>query len=146
MIAPGLWEPSDSVEKLFAPTLRWAMRQDGAGSQRFLSETLARYHVDPSSLRTAARAYSEREAASLIAMEHADIAPGARSAAAEFGLDFLPIGWEAYDFALYRGVYFRALFQKLLEHMQGAECQRLAQLLGGYDFSDTGLLVWSEDT
>lgn len=146
MIVPGMWEPSDPIEKLFAPTLRWAMRQEGAGSQRFLSETLARYHIDPSNLRTAARAYSEREAASLVAMEHADIAPGARGAAAEFGLDFHPIGWEAYDFALYRGVYFRALFRKLLEHLQGAECQRLAQLLGGYDFSNTGELVWSEST
>ena len=134
MIVPGMWEPSDPIEKLFAPTLRWAMRQEGAGSQRFLSETLARYHIDPSNLRTAARAYSEREA------------PGARGAAAEFGLDFHPIGWEAYDFALYRGVYFRALFRKLLEHLQGAECQRLAQLLGGYDFSNTGELVWSEST
>jgi molybdate-binding protein len=120
------------------------MRQEGAGSQRFLAETLAQHNVDPSKLRVTARANSEREAASLIAMGHADVAPGARGAATEFGLDFLPIGWEAYDLALHRGVYFRALFQKLLDHLKGPECQRLAQLLGGYDFSDMGQLVWSQ--
>ncbi len=146
MIAPGYSEPSDSVDNLFAPNVRWAMRQEGAGSQRFLKEAFAKHNVDPSNLRIAARAYSEREAASLIAMEHADVAPGARSAATEFGLDFLAIGWEAYDFALYRGIYFRTLFQKLLDHLKGPECQRLAQLLGGYDFSDLGQLVWSDDS
>jgi molybdate-binding protein len=77
-------------------------------------------------------------------MGQADVAPGARSAAAEVGLDFIPIGWEAYDFALYRGVYFRALFRKLLEQLRGPECQRLAQLLGGYDFTDMERLVWSD--
>jgi putative molybdopterin biosynthesis protein len=144
IVSPELAANSDSVESLSATNVRWAMRQEGGGSHRFLGETLARYHIDPSTLRITARAYSEREAASLVAMEHADVAPGIRAAASEFGLEFLAIGWEAYDFALYRGVYFRTLFQKLLQHLQGAECQRLAQLLGGYDFSDSGQLVWSE--
>jgi molybdate-binding protein len=129
---------------LFAPEVRWGMRQEGAGSQRFLAETLAMHNVDPSRLRVTARANSEREVSSLISMGQADVAPGVRSAATEFGLDFIPIGWEAYDFALYRGVYFRALFRKLLEQLRGPECQRLAQLLGGYDFTDMERLVWSD--
>ncbi len=144
IMSPELAGSSDSVENLCAANVRWAMRQEGAGSHRFLSETLARHHIDPSNLRVTARAHSEREAASLVAMEHADVAPGVRAAASEFGLEFLAIGWEAYDFALYRAVYFRTLFQKLLQHFQGTECQRLAQLLGGYDFSDSGELIWSE--
>jgi excisionase family DNA binding protein len=143
IVAPGFREPPDDVGKLFVPEVRWAMRQEGAGSQRFLAETLAQHSVDPSTLRVTARANSEREAASLVAMGNADVAPGARGAATEFGLDFLPIGWEAYDLALHRGVYFRALFQKLLDHLKGPESQRLAQLLGGYDFEDMGQLVWS---
>jgi molybdate-binding protein len=76
-------------------------------------------------------------------MEQADVAPGARSAAAEFGLDFVPIGWEAYDLVLYRGIYFRTLFHKLLEQLSGTDCQRWAQILGGYDFTDSGKMIWS---
>jgi excisionase family DNA binding protein len=129
------------MNELFSPEMRWAMRQEGAGSQRFLRETLAKRGVDPSNLRVTARAHSEREAAALIAMAHADVAPGVRAAAAEFGLEFVPIGWEAFDLVLYRGVYFRALFQRLLEHLQGAECRRWAQLLGGYDYRDSGKLI-----
>ena len=90
-----------------------------------------------------AGSHAEREAAAQIAMGHADVAPGARGAATEFGLDFVPIGWEAYDLALHRAVYFRTLFQKLLDHLKGSECLRLAHLLGGYDFSDMGQLVWN---
>lgn len=130
----------DATE-LFADGVRWAMRQEDAGSQRFLRETMAQHGVNPSNLRVTARAHSEREAAALIAMDHADVAPGVRAAAAEFGLEFVPIGWETYDLVLYRGVYFRTLFQRLLDHLQGAECRRWAQLLGGYDFRDSGKLI-----
>lgn len=129
---------------LFAPDRRWAMRQDGAGSQRFLQDVLARYGVDPAGLRVAARAQSERDAAALIAMGHADVAPGVRAAAAEFGLEFVPMGWEAFDLALYRGVYFRTLFQRLLAHLHGPECRRWAQLLGGYDFRDCGKVIGTD--
>jgi excisionase family DNA binding protein len=143
--APGLAaETSAGVERVFQPDVRWAMRQEGAGSQRFLKEIVAKHHIDPAGLRVTARAFSEREAASLIAMDHAEVAPGVRAAAIEFGLDFVPIGWEAYDFALNRGIYFRNLFQKLMDHLKGPECQRYAQLLSGYDFKDSGRLIWSE--
>ncbi|MFN2166478.1 MAG: substrate-binding domain-containing protein, partial [Anaerolineae bacterium] len=64
------------------------------------------------------------------------------AAASEFGLDFVPIGWEAFDFALPRGIFFRTLFQKLLEQLRSPECQRLGQMLGGYDFTDSGSLIW----
>lgn len=143
IVAPALRPDGNDPAPLFAAGVRWAMRQEGAGSQRFLRETLARHSVDPSTLRVTAHTNSEREAAALVAMDQADVAPGARAAAAEFGLEFLPIGWEAYDLVLFRSVYFRTLFRRLLEQLRGPECQRWAQLLGGYDFSDSGKLIWS---
>jgi putative molybdopterin biosynthesis protein len=142
IVAPGT-RTGDDIRPLFEPHMRWAMRQEGAGSQRFLRETLAQHGIDASSLRVSGQAYSEREAASLVAMDQADVAPGARAAAAEFGLEFVPIGWEAYDLVLYRGIYFRTLFQKLFEKLKSPECQRWAQILGGYDFTDSGKLIWS---
>jgi putative molybdopterin biosynthesis protein len=143
ILAPGMRPDGNDPAPLFAAGVRWAMRQEGAGSQRFLRETLARHGIDPATLRVTARSNSEREAAALVAMGQADVAPGARAAAAEFGLEFLPIGWEAYDLVLMRSVYFRTLFRRLLEQLRGAECQRWAQLLGGYDFNDSGKLIWS---
>ncbi len=143
ILAPDIRPASGDVLALFHPKVRWAMRQQGAGSQRFLRETLARHSIDPASLRVTGQANSEREAAALVALAQADVAPGARAAASEFGLEFLPIGWEAYDLVLRRGVYFRHLFQKLVEQLQSPECHRWAQLLGGYDFRESGRILWS---
>jgi len=144
MVSPEYPLAAPDVSELFLREVRWAVRQEGAGTQRFLKEILAQHGVDPSTLHVTSRAGSEREAASLIAMGQADVAPGIRGAATEFGLDFYPIGWEAYDFALYRSVYFRTLFQKLMDFLRSDKGQHLAKLLGGYDLGDCGLLIWSE--
>lgn len=143
VMAPGLWASRGSFEQLLRPEVRWAERQEGAGSQRFLQETLALHRADPADRRITARAYSERDAAAAVAMGQADVAPGVRGAAAEFGLEFHGIGWEAFDLAMSRGIFFRTLFRRLVDELRGAECQRLAALLGGYDLSELGTLAWS---
>ena len=140
MVATGL--AGSDPELLFAHENRWVMRQEGAGSQRFLQEIITRHGLNPAARRISMRAYSERDAASSIAMGYADVGIGIRAAATEFGLDFMPIGWEAFDFAMHRGMFFRTLFQKLIDYLRSTECQRLAQKFGGYDFRQTGNLVW----
>lgn len=133
------------VEELLKRPLRWAMRQEGAGAKRFFLETLTRLETDATALNTTATALSERDAASRIALGQADIAPGARSAAAENGLSFIATGWECFDIALDRGIYFRKLLQDLITRIQDAETADLAGMLGGYDLSDAGKLVWGQD-
>ena len=143
IMAPGLWASRGRFEQLLLPEVRWAARQEGAGSHRFLQEVHAMHRADPADRRITARAYSERDAAAAVAMGQADVAPGIRAAAAEFGLEFHSIGWEAFDLALSRGIFFRTLFRRLLDQLRGPECQRLAQLLGGYDLGELGSVVWS---
>lgn len=142
MLAPGSWPAGSRIEDLFSPDRRWATRQEGAGSQRFLQEIITRHGVNPAARRITGRAYSERDAASLVAMGQADVATGVRAAATEFGLDFLPIGWEAFDLTMHRGIFFRTLFQRLLEHLRGSEARSLARMLAGYDLTECGNLVW----
>jgi putative molybdopterin biosynthesis protein len=142
ILAPDSWPAGSRIEDLFSPERHWAVRQEGAGSQRFLQELITRHGVNPAARRITGRAYSERDAASLVAMGQADVATGVRAAATEFGLEFLPIGWEAFDLAMHRGVFFRTLFQKLLEHLRSSEIQSLARMLGGYDLGECGNLVW----
>ena len=78
----------------------------------------------------------------MVAMGRAEVATGIRGAASEFGLDFLPIGWEAFDLVMHRGIFFRTLFRKLIDNLRGSESQRLAQMLGGYDLDELGDLIW----
>jgi putative molybdopterin biosynthesis protein len=143
LVSPGLWSAEGGVDGLFQRGVRWVERQEGAGSQRFLRELVSRHDLDPANRRITGRASTEREAASLIAMGQAEVGPGVRAVANEFGLDFVPIGWEAFDLALHRGIFFRKLFQRLLDYLRGDECRRQANMLGGYDLSELGNLVWT---
>lgn len=129
---------------LFRSGVRWSMRPQHTSADRHLQELCAEYDFDPAKLRVVRTVDSEREAASMVARQQADVAPGSRAIASEFGLDFVSLDWEAYDFALDRGVYFRTLFQRFMETLKSEDCQSYAQLLGGYDFQQCGQIIWSD--
>jgi putative molybdopterin biosynthesis protein len=143
MLSPSIAGQAHDVESLLKGGHPWVMRQDGAGSQRFFHEMLARHGVAGDTLNVIGRANSERDAATTIVMGAAHLAPGARSAATEAGLAFVATGWEAFDFALYRGIFFRTLFQRLLDELRSPATQDLARALGGYDLSEVGKLIWA---
>jgi excisionase family DNA binding protein len=145
MVRPDLAGSETGVADLLHQPLRWAMRQEGAGATRFFLETLTRHQVRADSLDTSVTALSEREAAVAISLGLADIAPGARAAAAENGLVFISTGWESFDLALERGIYFRKLFQDLIARLSTPETTRWAELLGGYELGGAGKLVWGQD-
>lgn len=130
---------------VLAAPLRFVFRQEGAGTQRFFREALHRHGINEQGLHKLHVALAEREAASLVAMGDADAAPGVRAAAREFGLDFVPLGWEAFDLAMHRDIYFRRLLRALLDRLESEELKNHAARLGGYDFTDTGKIVWSEN-
>jgi putative molybdopterin biosynthesis protein len=143
IVSPRTMEQHGSaLTDLLRAPLAWAMRQEGAGTRRFLEEALSAHNVEAGSLQVTAQALSEREAAALVATGDADIAPGVRASASEFGQRFVPIGWEAFDFALGRRIYFRALFQRLLDALRSPAARKYADRLGGYDLSCVGNLIW----
>ena len=143
MLSPNIPPKDHEVKTLLASKYRWVLRQSGAGSQRFLDEALARHNATLSKLNKVASARSEREAAAAIVMDEADIAPGCHAAATEAGLAFVSTGWEAFDFVLYRSIFFRTLFQKLLDNLKALDTQAVAVKLDGYEFTDLGKLIWS---
>ncbi len=123
----------------------WALRQNGAGSQRYLLDVLARHDLRVEDLRRATTALSEREAAAAVGSGLAVVAPGTRAAAREFGLGFVACGWESFDFALPRDIWFRRLFQNLLACLKAEPARSLAIALGGYDLRDSGALLWGDE-
>ncbi len=145
MISSRLDGQAVDPETLTDTRYRWAMRQNGAGAQRFLLEVLSRYGTSADRLNSVATALSEREAAAAIAMGVADVAPGARSAAHEYGLSFIPFGWESFDLALPRSIWFRRLFQDLIARLRSPAALAMADMLTGYDMSEAGDLIWGDD-
>ncbi|MEJ2212938.1 MAG: helix-turn-helix transcriptional regulator [Gammaproteobacteria bacterium] len=145
MIHPRLQEHVNNPEPLFEQRYRWALRQSGAGAQRFLMEMLSGFGLNSENLTSTITALSEREAAAAIVMGQADVAPGARSAAHEFGLEFIPFGWESFDLVMTRDIWFRRLFQELVSRIRSQPCQSYAEQLTGYDLTNAGELIWGDD-
>ena len=137
MLRPGL-RASFNVEELIQPNFRWVFRQAGAGSQHALESSLRSRAVDPHLLTVLSTEPTERQAASLLARGLADCAPGIEAAATEFGLDFVPLWWEAFDLVLPRSVFFRQLFQQFLAIFREPKMQQTARSLGGYDLEPLG--------
>ncbi len=131
------------VRDAISANLRWSLRQEGTGSQRFLLDILHHCNIQEDQLNVVENGLSEREIASHIANGLADAGPGARSTAQEFGLDFIPVGWEAFDLALNRGIFFRNLFRELMLQLESDACRKEAARLGGYDLTEVGKVIWS---
>lgn len=145
MINPQLQDKVSRTEQLLDRKYRWTFRQNGAGTQRYLLEVLARHQVRLEDLGCVRASLSDREAASAVSRNLVDVAPGTRATAMEYGLAFVADGWESYDFALLKDIWFRRLFQSLLARLKSKQTLELADELGGYDLRDSGELVWSEE-
>lgn len=78
----------------------------------FVNELLAQHSMKINDLSSKVKVFSNRETAALIVTGQVDAVTGTCSVAAEFGLAFVELGWEALDFAVRRDVYFR----KFLKH------------------------------
>jgi len=141
----ALLENSPEIPDIFEPKYRWTIRQASSGSQRFLMEVLSKHRLNADMLNVTCTSLSEREAAASINLQKTDIAPGTRAIANEFGLDFISLGWEVFEFAIPRNIWFRHLFHNLLNRIKSDAGQRIANDLGGYQISDSGKLTWGED-
>lgn len=143
MLRPGLTAEPASASEVLAKNRRIVMRTEGSGTGRFLDEALAEIGYDASTLQTVARAASAAEAVERLYDGEADVAPASRAAATAAGLDFVALGWEAVDLALGRALYFRTLVQRVIDALASDDIFLVAERLGGYDFLDTGKLVWA---
>jgi len=133
------------IADLLQADSNWCLRQQGSGSQRFLLELLSHHGLNEDSLNNTSHALSEREAASAITLQQADISIATRATANEFKLDFISLGWQAFDLVLPQKIWFRHLFQRLIQRIQSDQGQKIAHCLGGYDLSQSGELLWGQD-
>jgi molybdate-binding protein len=108
-------------------------------------EILSRHGLNTDQLEVTETTLSEREAAASILLRRADITFGTRAIASEFGLDFISLGWEAFDFVIPRNIWFRHLFQSLVLQLRSDFGQQTAAKLGGYRFEKCGELIWGQD-
>ncbi|WP_069807855.1 molybdopterin biosynthesis protein [Vulcanisaeta thermophila] len=81
--------------------------------------------------------------AAAIAQGRADVGVGIRAAAAMYGLDFIPLGWEHYDFAIPIDRLDKDSVKAFLEVLRSDEFRRALERLPGYKVpNDVGEVIW----
>ncbi|MCL1075635.1 helix-turn-helix transcriptional regulator [Shewanella dokdonensis] len=145
IVRPELHHQCQEEDKVLSLPWRWVSRQGGAGSQQHLEHWLMKRGSSLKDLNTVLTAYSERELAGYLARGDADIGFGCQAVAMESGLGFVPLLTESFDFVMPQGIYFRRQLQQLFKLLAGSSSRQMAALLGGYDLTDCGQLLWSPE-
>jgi len=119
--------------------LRYVNRQKGSGT-RILLDYLCREHgVDTFNIYGYDREeYTHTSVAALVAADSADVGLGIYSAAAMYGLDFLPVCDEQYDLLIPDYAWDMPLMQKLLEVLKSDVFRQKLDELGGYTLENPG--------
>lgn len=119
--------------------IRYVNRQKGSGT-RILCDYLCRKDgIDPGAIDGYDREeYTHTAIAALIAAGSADVGLGICAAAKIYGLDFIPICHETYDFLLLEEAYNLPMVQRWLETIRSPAFSERIMKMGGYDVCNPG--------
>jgi molybdate-binding protein/DNA-binding XRE family transcriptional regulator len=129
------------VDDLRRKTVTIINREPGSGSRSLLDAML---HAGSISARNingySSVAFGHLSAAHGVLSGQADCCIATRSAAQTFGLDFVPLRSEQYDFVLHRETLQLSAVQSMFDALQRAALRRKLETLAGYDTSQTGVI------
>jgi molybdopterin molybdotransferase/putative molybdopterin biosynthesis protein len=121
----------------------WFMnRQPGSGSRLLIDKLLKEGGVSARSVQGYARvAAGHLAAAYAVVSGDADCCLATRSAARAFGLGFVPLHSERYDFVFRRSTLESPAVQTFMDVLQRSSLRRKLETLAGYDTSKTGTRI-----
>jgi putative molybdopterin biosynthesis protein len=139
VVAAGNPKNIRKVEDLQRKTISIINRERGSGSRALLDSLLRSSGLSAKTTRGYERvAFGHLAAAHAVLSGEADCCIATRSAAQTFGLDFVPLRSERYDFVLHRETLRFAAVEALFDALQRASLRRKLETLAGYDTSQTG--------
>jgi len=123
------------IESLTDPEVRYVNRQRGAGTRILFDYLLKKNNINTESIYGYQREeFTHLSTAVQIAMDKADAGLGIYSAAKLYGLDFIPLIEEEYDFAVNYEFYDNILFKNFIGIISSPEFGARLSELGGYSF------------
>jgi molybdate transport repressor ModE-like protein len=146
IVAHGNPKRLGSLADIAKSRARFVNRQRGSGTRRLVDRLLQEAGIAPDSIRGyGTEEYTHRAVAATVAAGGADAGFGVHAAAAELGLDFVPILRERYWLAMRQRTLETPAAQRLLEALAGKPLARIGRGFVGYDFSGAGTVVAVEE-
>ncbi|MFN7541193.1 MAG: substrate-binding domain-containing protein [Acidobacteriota bacterium] len=137
--APGNPLEIGGIGDLGRKEVRFVNREAGSGSRALLERLLREAGMSGRDLNGYERQGKGHLAvAYLVRTGEAVCCLATRSAAQSFGLDFVPLRSERYDFVMRRGEMGAPGVERFLELLQRAVLRRRLEVLAGYDTRETG--------
>lgn len=141
VVAPGNPKSIRKIADLHRKNITLMNREPGSGSRALVDALLHTAGIVAKNVRGYSRvAYGHLSAAHAVVAGEADCCIATRSAAQTFGLDFVPIRSEQYDFVLHREALQLAAVEALFDALQRSTLRRKLEALAGYDTSQTGVI------
>ncbi|MCX7841452.1 MAG: molybdopterin biosynthesis protein [Clostridia bacterium] len=139
MVAHGNPKGIKSLGDLTAEGIRYVNRQKGSGTRILLDYLLKKQEVDSAMIYGYDREeFTHMSVAALVASGSADAGMGILSAAKAFGLDFIPVCEEQYDFVTLQKHLEMEVMKSFLDTLRSDEFKRALESLGGYNTQGAG--------
>lgn len=140
--APGNPLKIRTVEQLMGRKVRFVNREPGSGSRALLERLMEESGVPAKKICGFERiAYGHLAAAYRVLGGEADVCLATRPAALAFGLEFVPLRSERYDFVMRRELLDMPAGQAFADVLQRASLRRKLEVLAGYDTAQTGAVL-----
>jgi molybdate-binding protein len=141
VVAPGNPKNIRKVGDLQRKNVTLMNREPGSGSRALLDTMIRSADLAAKTIRGYRRVtFGHLSAAHAVLAGEADCCIATRSAAQTFGLDFVALRSEQYDFVLHRETLRLAAVEALFDALQRATLRRKLEALAGYDTSQTGVV------
>ncbi len=142
VVRPGNPLGIRGAEDLIHRRIRLIQREPGAGANKLLEQAMRSRKVPPASVPgSAGVALGHMEVAQAIAMGAADAGIAIRSAAAAFGLGFIPLAVERFDLVIPRTLATDPRVERLVDMLGGRTFRRELDTVGGYITHESGQQV-----
>jgi molybdate-binding protein len=142
VVAAGNPKRIQKVEDLTRRKVRFVNREAGSGSRALLDSVMQKTGMAATDLAGYEKVAEGHLAATYaVRSGEADCCIATESAARTFGLDFVPLQSERYDFVLRRTSLELPAVQSFLEVLQRSTLRRKLEGLAGYETGRTGSVV-----
>lgn len=142
VVARGNPKSIKSAADLARRGVRFVNRESGSGSRALLDGMLREAGVAREKVGGYGRvAYGHLAAAHAVSVNESDCCIATQSAARTFGLDFVALQSERYDFVLQRSSMEMPEVRHFFEVLQRADLRRKLEVLAGYETARTGAMI-----